>query len=174
MGSEQKNALFAVVLSGLILFGWQFYFSPPKTSAPVGPAVESTQPATTPVVEASTASGSIEPAIAETYKVTGNGVTLEFDSHLTVKNFENKQAAFSFENTVESKKPMSVEFDFGKGFQTLNFLPTGEANKFQNADYNIVVNVVPDVNGFPTFNIISANDFKYRFVYNIIHNDIRY
>lgn len=167
MGSEQKNALFAVVLSGLILFGWQFYFSPQKGAAPVGPAVDTTSTATTaaPVEATTAASGSIEPVVSETYKVSGNGVTIEFDSHLTVKNFENKQAAFSFADTVESKKPMSVEFDFGKGFQTLNFLPTTETNKFQNADFNITASVVPDVNGFPTFSISSANDFKYRFVY---------
>jgi predicted MFS family arabinose efflux permease len=50
MGSEQKNAFMAIVLSGLILFAWQFYFAPQKkenapiepttTSAPVG-AIES-------------------------------------------------------------------------------------------------------------------------------------
>ena len=28
MGSDQKRAIFAVVLSGLILFGWQYFFAP--------------------------------------------------------------------------------------------------------------------------------------------------
>ena len=32
MASEQKNALIAVVLSGAILFGWQYYFAPKPAS----------------------------------------------------------------------------------------------------------------------------------------------
>jgi YidC/Oxa1 family membrane protein insertase len=82
-----------------------------------------------------------------------------------VKNFENKQAAFSFENTVESKRPMRVEFDFGRGFQTLNFAPTADANKYQSSEHNVFLNVTPDMNGFPSFNLSSTGDFKYRFIF---------
>lgn len=44
MGSEQRNALIAVVLSGLILFGWQYYFAPPapEATAPIEPTSVST------------------------------------------------------------------------------------------------------------------------------------
>ena len=168
MGSEQKNALFAVVLSGLILFGWQFYFQPKKGGlAPVGPAVntsESAAPSVEGTVEAK--SGPIEPGTVETYTIASDkGVKVTFDSHLTVKNFENSQAAFSFENTVESKQPMRVEFDFGKGFQTLNFVPGTEANTFVSPEYNLSLKVVMDENGFPAFNFAAPSEFKYRFIY---------
>ncbi len=170
MGSEQKNALFAVVLSGLILFGWQFYFSPQKGGiAPVGPAVnmaDSVSPSSPTTIQ--TKDGPIEPGAVSNFKVASGDVTVEFDSHMTVTNFENKQAAFSFSDTVESKKPMRAEFDFGKGFQTLNFVATTETNKFHDPEYNITLIVVPDTNGFPTFTFSAPQDFKYRFVFTSV------
>ena len=34
MGSEQKRAFLAVILSGIVLFAWQFYFAP-KVEKPI-------------------------------------------------------------------------------------------------------------------------------------------
>src|SRR5665647_652840 len=113
MGSEQRNALLAVVLSGAILFGWQFWFAQKQpANAPIEPAfsekVETEAKRST--TEAPVA-GPIEPATKETFHVAKGDLSIDFDNTLTVKDFQNPQTAFRFENTVGSKQPLRVEFD---------------------------------------------------------------
>src|SRR5690606_8222281 len=103
MGSEQRNALVAVVLSGVILFGWQYYFAQPQTpaTAPIEPTVTTTEQTAPVAASDKTADGPIEAVAAETFTVSGLGVAVTFDSTLSVTNVENPQAAFTFENTVD-------------------------------------------------------------------------
>ena len=36
MGTDQRRAILAVVISGVILFGWQYFFTPPvQVTAPI-------------------------------------------------------------------------------------------------------------------------------------------
>lgn len=169
MGSEQRNALFAVVLSGLILFGWQYYFAPPKTNAPIEPVkTENTAPTgatTTSAAPTAIESGSIGPETLELLKVANSGVAIEFDNSLNVKNFENSQAAFKFKDTVSSAQPLRVEFDFGNGFRTLRFAKTETENKLYNAEFDLTVNTAIDENGVVNFDANSSKEFKYRFIF---------
>lgn len=175
MGSEQRNAFLAVVLSGLILFGWQYYFAPPKT-APVGPTTKTDQPAT--VTDATVASpigdnsqqpaGPIEPVVEEKFTISGSHSSVIFDGSLDVLNLTNDQAAFTFENTVESNLPMKVEFDFGNGFQSLIFTKTEITNKFYNSTHDVTVNVSLGEKGVVNFAVNSSKDFNYRFVYKTV------
>ena len=171
MGSEQKNALMAVVLSGLILFGWQYYFAPPKpTTGPIEPAATTAvpttaNPQTVPNSQIAPATGPIEPVAAETFTLSANGVSLSFDNTLTVKNMENSQAAFKFEDTVGVNQPLRVEFDFGNGFQTLPFAKTAEANKFVNAANELTLVTSVDEKGRVGFSLTSPRPFKYRYFF---------
>lgn len=173
MGSEQRNALVAVVLSGLILFGWQHYFSPPKPAPAAVPTTVTTEqnPTNSGTVSAGqpaagTTAGPIEPAVEEVFTVSGAGVSVTFDNTLAVKDMQNTQAAFKFEDTVGSARPMTVEFDFGNGFQTLRFAkdPAAE-NTFFNAQHDLKVNTVINEKGVIAFNLVSKTPFKYRFTY---------
>lgn len=169
MGSEQRNALFAVVLSGLILFGWQ-YFMVPKNTAPVGAAPTTTTPAAsgtvaqTPENTAKTAAAPVEPVAEEVFSITGPGVTVKFDNTLAIQDYDNSQTAFKFDQTVESKRPMGIELDFGNGFQTLRFA-RNENGTFTNATYETTVTTTVDDKGVVHFNIRSPKPFKYRFLY---------
>lgn len=170
MGSEQRNALFAVVLSGLILFGWQ-YFMVPKNTAPVAVAPTGTQTATTagtvaqaPESTAATEVAPVEPEALEVYSITGAGVTVKFDNTLAIKDFENTQAAFKFDQTVESKRPMGIEFDFGNGFQTIRFA-RNENGTFSNATHEVTAAATVDDKGVVHYKITSPKPFKYRFLY---------
>jgi YidC/Oxa1 family membrane protein insertase len=179
MGSEQKNALMAVVLSGLILFGWQYWFAPKKaTDGPIEPAAvaQSTTQGTpdAPVgPEAVPSAGPIEPAIVqETYTLSKNGVTVEFDNTLSVKNFVNPQAAFQFGATVGSKNPASIDFDFGEGWKRLSFVKraeAGDSHHFHNATYDVTLLASLDEKGIIHFKLTSPREFKYRFNYNSEH-----
>ncbi|WP_408098338.1 membrane protein insertase YidC [Peredibacter sp. HCB2-198] len=171
MGSEQRNALMAVVLSGAILFGWQYFFAPPKpaATAPIEPTAK-TQPVqsgTTATSETTTA-GPIEPVADEMFSLSSNGVTVTFDNSLTVTNFENPQAAFDFNATVGKEKPMRVEFDFGNGFHPIRFAKTAEANKYFSAENDVTLVTGIDEKGRANFALTSTKPFKYRFVYDSV------
>ncbi|HXH31842.1 MAG TPA: membrane protein insertase YidC [Bacteriovoracaceae bacterium] len=162
----------AVVLSGLILFGWQYYFAPPKAlTAPIEPATTtvtntaSSNPATA-KIEAGT--GPIEPVAAEIFTLAGNGVSVSFDNTLAIKDMENSQAAFKFIDTVSTElppRPMRVEFDFGNGFQTLQFVRSTESNKFVNAANELTLTAAIDEKGRAGFTLNSPRPFKYKFFY---------
>lgn len=166
MGSEQKNALYAVVLSGLILFGWQYWFAAPKRAAPIEPA-QTAQPATTSDTPIVAKSGPIEPVagIVETFNISRNDVSVDFTNSLGIKDFRNPQAAFKFQDTVGHKKPFTVQFDFGNGFQAMNFASTGEANKFYNAEHDVTVITGLNEQGVASFLVSSTKEFKYKFTY---------
>ncbi len=169
MGSEQRNALLAVVLSGLILFGWQFYFSPPKTDvAPVGPIAPVAgiaQVSNESKPQALSNSAPIEPAVTEIFALQDRGVSLSFDNSLSVTDMANVQAAFSFRNTVDVNQPFRMEFDFGNGFRQLRFVRTTAANRYFNSDNDLTVNVAVSETGAFNFNASSSKLFKYRFIY---------
>jgi YidC/Oxa1 family membrane protein insertase len=167
MGSEQKNALYAVVLSGLILFGWQYWFAAPKRAAPIEPA--QVAQTTTAVSDSPIApkDGPIEPVagIVENFSISRNDVSVDFTNSLAIKDFVNPQAAFKFQDTVGHKKPFTVQFDFGNGFQSMNFASTGEANKFYNAEHDVTVVTGMSEKGVASFLISSTKEFKYKFTY---------
>lgn len=164
MGSEQRNALLAVVLSGLILFGWQYYFAPPKQApAPIEPAAK-TETVHTTTAATDKPAGPIEPAAQEMFTVSDNGVAVEFDNSLVFKNFTNPQAHNKLEDTVGSKEPMRVQFDFGNGFQTIRFAKS-EENKFYNPEHDVTLVTSVDDKGRVGFNFSSPKPFKYRFLY---------
>ena len=165
MGSEQRNALLAVVLSGLILFGWQYYFAPPKQhTAPIEPTV-TTEVTTQVIKDGTTTSGPIEPKKEEVYTLASGEVSISIDNNLGVRDFVSPQAAFKFEDTVGVKKPMQIQFDFGDGFKTLVFEKQGDSNTFVNAEHVLQVTVKIEEKGVVNFNSVSRNPFKFKILY---------
>ncbi len=166
MGSEQRNALVAVVLSGLILFGWQYYFAPPVKNGPIEPTI-STNVENAKVGAPTGATqniGPIEPVAASIYTMGKDGLSVDFDSTLAVTDFKNPQAAFKFQDTVGTTQPMKIEFDFGTGFKALPFTKI-EDQKFYNTEYDVTLVTGLNDKGVASFNLVSTKDFKYRFVF---------
>lgn len=163
MGSDQRNALFAVVLSGLILFGWQYYFAPPKLdhSAPVGP-VPTEKISKDSFPSPSTGVAPIEPESLEIFTIRGSGVSVTFDSNLAVTDFENIQSAFNFNNTIDSKQPLLLDFDFGNGFQSLTFARSSDQSVFLNSTYDLTAKITISDKGAIRFSFSSPKPFKYR------------
>ncbi len=166
--SDQRNALLAVVLSGLILFGWQYYFLPKKTAAPVEPvAVSTTAPTAangtiTPTVAQG---GPIEPTVAnEIFSINNNGVVAEFSNKLEFVNFKNPQAKSNFDELAGVKTPAQVEFDFGQGFRPLQFQRADET-KFHSTESDVTLTTGVDEKGIAIFTLTSPNPFKYRFTF---------
>src|SRR5690554_3842065 len=168
MGSEQKNAFLAIVLSGLILFAWQYYFAPqqPK-NAPIEPTTTSapTGAIGTESTSAAQATGPIEPVELETMTFSTARSSLTLDSQLRVADMSDKEAAFDFASTVGVKDPLKVEFNFGDGFRSINFSKISDT-EYKNETHNVTLKVEPQDNGVFTFEILSPNEFKYRFTFH--------
>lgn len=165
MGSEQRNALFAVVLSGLILFGWQYYFAPPPSKTeivPIGPQtnVESGS------IEPAKATAPVEPEVKETYTTAGENAQVTFTNTLVIKDFNNAQAGLPFTDIVGSEAPLKVEMDFGQGFRSVLFTKTGEPNKFYSSEFDATLITGITKDGVASFDIVSTRDFRFRLVYN--------
>lgn len=168
MGSEQKNALLAVVLSGLILFVWQYWFAPPKTVAPIEPVKSELAPVgpnASKTTETMATTGPIEPLPSEIFELSASNVDLKFTNTLKVEHFSNPQAAFKFEDTVGSERPLFVEFDFGQGFKQVSFAKTETPNKFYNSENDLTLVTGVTDKGVTTFNLTSSNDFRYRLTF---------
>lgn len=172
MGSEQRNALMAVVLSGLILFVWQYWFAPPKPAAPIEPQTTTSAPTGAETTTAGptgaaavTTSGPIEPVAGETFELAGQNVAVKFNNSLSIEDFQNSQAAFKFKDTVGSDAPFKVEFDFGQGFRPVAFAKTDVPNKFVNAENDLTLTTGIDDKGVTSFKVASSKDFRYRLTF---------
>ena len=168
MGSEQKNAFLAIGLSALILFGWQYFFAPQKPAVAPAPIEAAQTTKTTEVATASTtqASGPIEPApaVLEDFTLTAGSNSVSFSSDLVFKNFNQSQAAFAFTDTVGSKKPLKIEFDFGQGFQSILVTKQSE-NKFYDSVHDLTLAAQLNAQGVANIAVTSSKPFRYRFVY---------
>lgn len=170
MGSEQRNALIAVVLSGAILFGWQYFMVPKAAPTAPAPVAQVSQPQAPLAGEAAvntaqTAPAPVEPQVEEVFEITGGGVSLAYDNSLSIMDFTNPQSAFDFKSTVESSRPMSVEFDFGRGFQIIRFIKNDDGT-LTNAEFDMKVLPTVDEKGVVSFKVTSSKAFKYRFLYS--------
>jgi len=159
MGSEQKNALLAVVLSGLILFSWQYFFAP-KNQPLIGPIEPTKQEITKPVAVQS--AGPIEPVSLESYSLKNSNTSFKFTNNLMVESFTNSQAAFKFEDTVGVKYPLQFEFDFGRGFEKLSFLKVDESGNFINPDHDLKLKLAISDKGVVPFEFSSSKEFRFK------------
>jgi len=162
MGSEQKNAVLAVVLSGIILFGWQYFFVPKNIkSGPIEPT-KVTAVKTDSVAQVK--DGPIEPATVskEVFQVATPTSLTSFENDLTIKDLQNSQASFAFKDIVDSASPFDVQFDFGQGFQKILFSKTQEANTYVGPN-NIKLFLSVDDFGRTQFKVVSPQPFKYKF-----------
>lgn len=169
MGSEQKNALIAITLSGLILFGWQYYFAPkPASVAKNIDSIESVPSANTekPVVTP----GPIEPPRGEeAVLLSKNGLTVGFDSGLSFNEMTNSQTRFPFADTVAVKRPFEIQIaQEGQSYQSLNFA-TVEKSEQKWVGLNAVTGVRATLSfnesEMVNFNITSPKPFKFRLAF---------
>lgn len=107
MSEDTKRALIAVVLSGLILFGWQVYFAPPSTK----PTDVATAP--TPVVnDPALVPISAAPVVANISRseltLAGSGGELKIANDLSISSISNSKSVFDFQSVVEAEKPLKL------------------------------------------------------------------
>lgn len=170
MSSDQKNAFFAIVLSGLILFGWQYFYAPP-----VSPPVTETPETSSLQIEAAkpankVSSGPIEPnADIANHSIKNNDLAVNFNSTLMISKITNSRASFGFAEIVDHEQPFQIEIaPEGQRFVVLNFQTTeSSAQRWVGIDEasRITATIELNSNDFINFNLKSEKPFKYRFVF---------
>lgn len=164
MGSDQRNAILAVVLSGIILFTWQYLYQPQK-AAPIEPAAQTvvtTSGQTTTPAKLEGASGPIEPVAAENYVLNTDKTKVSFSNTLEINGYNNEQAVFNFKDTV-GEKPFALFFDFGNGFKPLSFVAdNSQPGVFKSVENDVTLTAKLDMDGVTHFNIVSPKPFKYK------------
>ncbi len=174
MSSDQKNAFFAIVLSGMILFGWQYYFAP-TTQAPVegtAAVAETAQslPASTLSQPSLAGSGPLEPTgQTESIKLVGATLGIEFTNDLKVIDVDSKKATFEFLSIVDAPQAFQLELaPEGQKFAQILFTTVEKTEtRWVGEDAQFGFRVELDVTSadFVNFKVTSKFPFKYRYIF---------
>ncbi len=168
MNSEQKRAFLAVTLSGLILFGWQYFFAPKQpivTETPVNKEVE--------VANTITKSNEIsEQLVAETksdttnltnYTLSDGKTSITINNYMQITNMKGAQSESKFEDVVGPNK-FDVLFTSMSGGKKVFFNVQEEANEliFTNTEEGLdaTISLLKDR---VHFKLTSANQRKITF-----------
>ena len=124
MGSEQKRAFLAVVLSALVLFSWQFFFAPkmpeaqksPMTAQPLDKNAVQETPATT--VSTGNQTQASLPVQAKSLELSGT--RLDLGSDLSVHSMATKQSFMPFSEFMGTKDALKIQVITEQGTKDLN------------------------------------------------------
>lgn len=175
--TDQKRAFIAVLLSGLVLFGWQYYFSPPTpvvtapvnntatpTPAPVNPAATTT--GETPALSAGTAAA---PVSIQPFTLKRDQFEFTIKNDLTVTDMKNPNSVFDFNALSGSAQPLKIQVVTDYGAMDLLFAMEQQGpNKIVGVNQNYGVNFEASIkeNGRVHFNMNSAKPYKYRLIFD--------
>jgi YidC/Oxa1 family membrane protein insertase len=174
--TDQKRAFIAVLLSGLVLFGWQYYFAQKPPVTPAG-KVATTVPTTTDLTAAP--KGEAPPAMVQGNAATPTTIlpfTLKRDqfefsinNDLTVTDMKNPNAVFAFKDLSGSAQPLKMQVVTDYGALDLLFQMEQQGpNKLVGTNQNYGVNFEAYIkeNGRVHFNMTSAKPYKYRLIFD--------
>lgn len=176
--TDQKRAFIAVLLSGLVLFGWQHYFAPKTPVATNAPAkeipttVDPTATATTATAAGATLTAGTPaaeaPATLQSYTLKKDQFEFTINNDLTVKDLKNPNSVFDFKSLSDSAQPLKIQVVTDAGALDLMFNMTQEGdNKLvgTNAQYGVNFEAFIKDNGRVHFALNSAKAYKYRLVF---------
>jgi YidC/Oxa1 family membrane protein insertase len=174
MKDDQKRAFLAVLISGLILFGWQYFYAP-KTD------YSSTMKKSDNVVEAKKEEADIveeKNAIIKEVKTKALStfVLKNEKSFYEISNTLSLFKATSFENDSNfnkyfNKNTYNIFFNFSESFKTLSFdYLEGDASRavLVNKENNLKVTININEKGFLNYNFSSSTPFSYKIIYNLV------
>lgn len=178
MESDQKRMFLAIVMSGVILFGWQYFFNPPPVKqAPGRQSVEqSTVVNTTGSAPQATTLSAVSPTEAAA-AVTTQKIDLKLASSITGFHFDNSLAFsdLSNSNAITSFSKLFVGddsnkifiFDNGQFVPLLFNITSQTESKVQGTDsrFNIHLSAYIDEKGFLQFSLNSSKAYRYKFTF---------
>jgi YidC/Oxa1 family membrane protein insertase len=176
--TDQKRAFLAVLLSGIVLFGWQYFFTskqlpPPVSTTKTSEALPSS--ATTPanLIAASANPSTLTPANAATtlttHTLTNGQFSYQFNNDLSVLNLVNPNSVFNFQSISDSKTPLKIQIITDYGPMDLFFQMSQSGPNHivgTNANYGVTYSAHILENGKVNFSLASDKPYKYRFLFS--------
>ncbi len=178
MNSDQKRAFLAVVLSGIILFGWQKFFAPKiapkrvvetqqqmqvKESPIVGQAIHEKSPTGTALESSSNATEFNKKLVSLKNKET----LLEISNDFDIQDYKAHTNVFPFREIFGQDNRFQIFIKRNNKYTPFYFDEIIEQSsrelKAKSSKYNIQVNISLDENGKSNFKFTSAHPEQYRF-----------
>lgn len=182
LNSDQKRAFAAVLLSGIVLFGWQYFFAPKDTANSLKSVNNETVSSATKAEDKKVSSISetpklnsekstlpvVQPTTITSNNLIKNGFEFRVSNDLTITEMKNPGAVFSFASLTDSASPLKIQVitEYGPLDLFFQMEQTGP-NKVvgKNLNYGVSVSATIQENGRVTFNLNSEKPYKYRFVF---------
>lgn len=178
--ADQKRAFYAVVLSGLVLFGWQYFFAskmqPKKTETSVAaPVVPTTTPATTTTtttetgaeLKPGTETAAVAPTTLQTLNLRRDKYDIRINNDLSVVDMENPNSVFDFKALSDTASPLKIQVVTDYGPMDLMFLTEQSGDKITgyNQNYGVSFAAIIKENGRVQITLKSDKAYKYRLVF---------
>lgn len=181
LNSDQKRAFVAVLLSGIVLFGWQYYFAPKTNENTLKTTVKEENSAKK--VESQKAESSSSPAALTegtpattaqpltitSHTLTKNGYEFRINNDLSITEMKNPNSVFSFGSLTDSSLPLKIQVGTDYGpldlfFQMEQQGPNSLVGK--NLNYGVTFKASIQDNGRVGFNLSSEKPYKYRLIFD--------
>lgn len=165
--NDNKNALIAIVLSGLILFGWQYFFVPKQpASAPIEPVNSLPEKNTQISAQLENTSAPIEPVSKESFELASVRNKAQVNNSLSVTSFDHHLSVFSFQDIAGKNAPLDIEFSIaGLPYQVLDFKTLKSTKTLWegvNENFNLKASASFADGETIKFSVSSPKDFLYR------------
>jgi YidC/Oxa1 family membrane protein insertase len=175
--TDHKRALLAILLSGLVLFSWQYYMGPKANSTPTVQVKENeTKNENNKVETKSTtenqATNTTPTAVISNFNLKTENSSYEFSSDLTLKNATNKNALVEFPFFSGSDSPIKIQLLSEQGLKDLNIAKVNSTDThFEGRDEQNDVSFISHLNadGKLTFALNSKTPHRYRFTNFIVY-----
>ncbi|MBT3583408.1 MAG: hypothetical protein HN509_00765, partial [Halobacteriovoraceae bacterium] len=186
MGSDQKRAFIAIVLSGIVLFGWQAFFAPPRVETPIQntKAVSATNSESASLTMAKAANSPSQGTSAQTapigatpnlelknFVVENGGHSVTISNDLKIHGMQNPEAVFDFHKVTGDKAPFSIEYFNGHNYLPLTMVmeESRDANQLRGENAKLGIRLVSnlDAEGRFHFSLQSKDPQRYRYRYHM-------
>ena len=175
MNNDQKRMFLAVVLSGLVLFGWQTYFAPQQQAIVETDASKQIQDKAIQKEVSKATHQETEIVRKETpvssdvkaFTLSNNGHSVVINSDLSVQDFTNPGAVFDFFATTGTERPFVIQIGSGASFAPKNFAFVQVSPSHiqgSNSELGIDVNFEMNDMGKVSYRMGSKTPYRYRVV----------
>jgi len=184
LNSDQKRAVVAVILSGIVLFGWQYFFAPKQLNNS-NKALSKTE---SQIIKTDDKSGLTSASLSSTSNSNSgtnaslpltiipsnlklNNFEFQINNDLSVTEMKNPNSVFSFNSLTDSSTPFRIQVvtDYGPMdlfFQMQQIAPNKIVGK--NVNYGVNFEAFILENGRVNFNLFSEKAYKFRFIFQAI------
>ena len=181
LNSDQKRAFLAVLLSGVVLFGWQYFIAPKNNENSLTTTVKqevaasraadknnNSTPSSATLSTGSTANNA-QPITLTSNTLANNGFEFRINNDLSITEMKNPNSVFSFSSLTDSAFPLKIQVvsDYGPidlFFQMEQHGPNHIIGK--NLNYGVTFTSSIQDNGRVNFNLTSDKPYKYRFIFD--------